>query len=54
MDERETSFAQLYARLLSQLDPDPERSEQALRALQFALSEGASTEKLLPKNHFRP
>ena len=37
MDEAEQRFAQVYAGLLSRLDPDPVRSEQTLRAIQAVI-----------------
>ena len=37
MEQTDQNFSQIYARLLSWLDPDPVRSEQALRAIQNAI-----------------
>jgi hypothetical protein len=38
MDETERDIARIYTQLISYLDPDPARSDQALRAIQRLLS----------------
>ena len=45
MERTEQDFAKMYARLLSRLDPDPARSEQALRSIRQALPKSEAAPK---------
>lgn len=45
MERTEQGFARVYARLLSRLDPDPARSEQAFRSIRQALSKSDAAPK---------
>lgn len=45
MAQTEQDFARLYAGLLSWLDPDPVRSERALRSVRQALSKSGAVPK---------
>lgn len=51
MEESERDFARVYAGLLARLDPDPDRSALALRAIRRRLSEAGDRPEKPPRGN---